>query len=110
VPRQVNVDAERVYQMLANLVGDAITFTDEHGTVRVEATVWPTDDTKVQITVSDNGRGMFSETHLHIFERYWLVREGNPRGTGLGLYIAKGLIISASGRELRFVLISRRAT
>ena len=52
-----------------------------------------------EVTVADRGTGMAPETLSHIFERYWLVREENPKGTGLGLYIAKGLV-EAHGGEI----------
>ncbi|MDB5817031.1 MAG: histidine kinase [Rhizobacter sp.] len=93
----VAVDSERVYQVLANLVGNAVKFTDEHGSVSVDAALSKVDKDLVEFNVMDTGQGMSTDTMAHVFERYWLVRDKNPRGTGLGLYIAKGLVEAHGG-------------
>ncbi|RMN06342.1 ATP-binding protein, partial [Pseudomonas syringae group genomosp. 3] len=54
---------------------------------------------EIVFTVRDSGEGIPPEQLPHIFERYWTVKEGNPTGTGLGLYISQG-IIKAHGGEL----------
>lgn len=97
----VRVDAERLYQVLANLVGNALKFTAEGGAVDVVARADSQSDGRlVQFAVVDTGTGMTPEQMAHIFERYWRVREANPSGTGLGLYIALG-IVQAHGGTLR---------
>jgi signal transduction histidine kinase len=46
-----------------------------------------------------NGGGIQARHMPHIFERYWTIREGNPNGSGLGLYICRS-IVQAHGGEL----------
>lgn len=92
----INADPERLFQVLSNLVGNAVKFTDAHGTVAVSARA---DGASVAFTVRDTGRGIAPEQLPHVFERYWTAREGNPDGTGLGLYITRG-IIKAHGGEI----------
>jgi signal transduction histidine kinase len=53
----------------------------------------------VAISVVDSGSGIAPDQLPHVFERYWRIREGNPSGTGLGLYISQG-IVKAHGGEL----------
>ena len=50
-------------------------------------------------SVADTGEGIRSDQLPHVFERYWRRREGNPSGTGLGLYISQG-IVRVHGGEL----------
>ncbi|CAN5479708.1 hypothetical protein BH09PSE5_BH09PSE5_04050 [soil metagenome] len=51
-------------------------------------------------TVRDDGTGMSEDTLSHVFERHWLVRDSvaNPTGTGLGSYIARGLVEAHGGK------------
>ena len=89
-------DPERIFQVLSNLVGNAIKFTPKEGTISVTARV---EGDLVVISVVDSGDGIAADQLPHVFERYWRIREGNPSGTGLGLYISKG-IVKAHGGEL----------
>lgn len=92
----IDADPQRLFQVLSNLLGNAIKFTPPGG--RIDLNALRSDD-KVLISVRDNGGGIH-ETHLpHIFERYWSVRDGNPNGSGLGLYICRS-IVRAHGGEL----------
>jgi PAS domain S-box-containing protein len=86
-------DGGRVEQVLTNLIGNAVKFTPQGGTVRVMARA---AGKKLELSVSDTGKGIPREKIEHLFERYWKGEEG---GTGLGLYIAKR-IIDAHGGEL----------
>lgn len=91
-----DADPQRLFQVLSNLLGNAIKFTPAGG--RIDLNAWQVDG-KVLISVRDNGSGIHT-THLpHIFERYWSTREGNPNGSGLGLYICRA-IVRAHGGEL----------
>ncbi|MFJ5298575.1 ATP-binding protein [Pseudomonas sp. NPDC088368] len=93
---KIMADPERMFQVLSNLVGNAIKFTPKEGRISVTATV---EGDFVAITIVDSGPGIAPEQLPHVFERYWRIREGNPSGTGLGLYISQG-IVKAHGGEL----------
>ncbi|MFJ3487906.1 ATP-binding protein [Pseudomonas sp. NPDC090202] len=93
---KIMADPERLFQVLSNLVGNAIKFTPKEGRISVTAKV---QDGMVAVSVVDSGAGIAAEQLPHVFERYWRIREGNPSGTGLGLYISQG-IIKAHGGEL----------
>jgi PAS domain S-box-containing protein len=92
----VNVDAGRVVQVLANLLGNAIKFTAPGGRITVCATASPGE---VTISVADTGVGIAAEDQPHVFERYWQARHvARRRGAGLGLAIAKGIVEAHGGR------------
>ena len=89
-------DAERVLQVLANLLGNALKFTEPGGSVTLSAAAL---DGEVALSVSDSGIGIPPEHLPHIFERYWHARRtARKRGSGLGLAIAKGIVEAHNGR------------
>jgi PAS domain S-box-containing protein len=86
----IAADAERLLQVLLNLVSNAIKFT-ERGRVRITVR-WSGDG--VQITVADTGIGIAPEDLPHIFDAFRQADAGTTRkfgGSGLGLAIAKRL-------------------
>jgi CheY-like chemotaxis protein len=96
VPRIVEADADRVRQVLTNLVGNAVKFTD-HGEVYIQVLAQPGSDGEVmlRIEVRDTGIGVSEDMREHIFESFSqadgsLVRKHG--GTGLGLAISKQLV------------------
>jgi PAS domain S-box-containing protein len=89
-------DRRRVYQVLANLVGNSLKFTPAGGTIRVEAS--SAGDGEVCFMVSDTGSGIPEEQLPHIFERHWKSKLGNQGGVGLGLFIAKGIVEAHGGK------------
>jgi signal transduction histidine kinase len=91
----VRADRERLFQILSNLLGNAVKFTPPRGTVTL--TVERRDD-DVLFTVADTGPGIGRADAQHVFERYWHRRRGPEEGTGLGLFIAKGLVEAHGGR------------
>jgi PAS domain S-box-containing protein len=89
-------DEERLVQVLANLLGNAMRFTDRGGAVQVSAR---REGQAVQVSVRDNGAGIPPSELPRIFERYWSVRRNAPKGgTGLGLAIARGIVEAHGGR------------
>jgi PAS domain S-box-containing protein len=93
--RVVNVDAARIVQVISNLLGNAIKFTDAGGTVTVRAANGPTS---VVVSVEDTGTGIEPEAVSRIFDRFWQARPTPRRGSGLGLAIARGIIEAHGGR------------
>jgi signal transduction histidine kinase len=90
-------DRSRLYQALANLLGNAIKFTPPGGVVRLHVEQGKDLTT---FSVEDSGAGISAEQLPHIFNRYWQVRSTAASGTGLGLAITKG-IVDAHGAELK---------
>lgn len=91
----VFVDAMRVEQVLANLMGNAVKFTERGGHVRVHADV---DGSFLRVMVCDSGIGIPPEHLPHLFDRYWHARrQSRTAGTGLGLAIARGIVEAHGG-------------
>ena len=93
-------DAARLHQLLLVLVDNAVRYTPDGGRITIAA---HRRDGRLQVGVSDTGRGITPEHLPHIFERFYRADESRSRsegGTGLGLAIAKA-IADAHGGTLR---------
>jgi signal transduction histidine kinase len=88
---EIWADADKVDQVMANLLENAV----RHGTGRVTIVVEPVDD-GAAVTVMDEGEGIPVELHDRVFTRFW--RSGRRGGTGLGLYIVRGLVEAHGGQ------------
>ncbi len=89
-PLPVEVDPDRIAQVLTNLFGNALTYTPEGGRVEVRAN---RDHDQATIAVSDTGIGLSPEDLELVFDRFYRVH-GPTRpagGSGIGLTIARGL-------------------
>ena len=98
---QAVADPERLHQVFANLVDNAIMHGRVGGTVRIGAQA-PTEQT-VELWVQDDGAGIPPEACARVFERFYRVDKARTReagGTGLGLAIVKHLVL-AHGGEVR---------
>jgi PAS domain S-box-containing protein len=93
----MSADRDRILQVLANLVGNALKFTNAGGRVEVLA---EDHADRVELAVRDDGIGMGPQQLAHLFERYWKAEPGSRSGAGLGLAIAKG-IVEAHGGSIR---------
>jgi len=101
VPERVTGDPARTRQVLVNLVGNAIKFTD-HGEIRVSVKPDSLDDPVValEFRVDDSGTGIAAEQQALLFDEFW---SGDPSsnsglvGTGLGLAISKRLVTMMGG-------------
>lgn len=94
----VQADANRLTQVLINLLGNALHYTPSGGEVTVR--VW-SDRTELVAAVQDTGIGISAEHLSHIFERFYRVDKSRSRaggGSGIGLTIAKHLIEAHGGR------------
>ncbi|PIB35893.1 two-component sensor histidine kinase [Reichenbachiella sp. 5M10] len=97
---KVLVDAQRIHQVLINLVTNAIKYSDEGGIVEVSLV---DQGDKQLVIVKDNGIGIPLEHLNRIFERFYRVDKSRSRaigGTGLGLSIVKH-IVEAHGSEIK---------
>ena len=96
---RVRADADRLEQVLCNLVDNAIKYGRSQGTVSVVAR--PADTDQVEVCVQDDGPGIPPESIERVFERFYRVDKARSReqgGTGLGLSIVKHLVQSHGGR------------
>ena len=89
---KVRVDRDKLYEVLANLLENAIKFTPSGGRVHIDARV--VDGRHIKMNVSDTGCGISEEHMSKIFDKFYRVEPGSGPvpGSGLGLAIAKGLI------------------
>lgn len=90
----VLADAERLFQVFSNLIGNAVKHSPEHSTVRIGAR--QVHD-MCEFWVTDEGGGVDATQLPHLFERYWQVRRSDHSGAGLGLYISKGIVEAHGG-------------
>jgi PAS domain S-box-containing protein len=93
----LDADEQRIGQVLANLVGNAIKFTPEGGHITVSARQ---EGDRVRCEVRDDGPGIAVEDLPRLFKRFALLDPSNTRptrGTGLGLVISKSLVEAHGG-------------
>ena len=88
LPRQVHADEVRLRQILINLLGNAVKFTDEGG-VKLTATY---NDGRLVITVSDSGPGISVENQERVFQAFERGSGKGETGAGLGLTITLRLV------------------
>jgi signal transduction histidine kinase len=69
-----------------------------HPAPRFVGVLAKSDGKEIVFTVRDTGEGIPKENLARVFDRYWTVKEGNPTGTGLGLYITQGIVEAHGGR------------
>jgi signal transduction histidine kinase len=97
-PIAVLADSDRIVQVLVNLLGNAVKFSTQGGTVSV--TVAASEDGAL-FSITDSGRGIPAGRLEGIFERFRQVDASDARekgGTGLGLPIARGIVEQHDGR------------
>lgn len=97
-PQPVAVLCERdlILRVFANLIGNAIKFSPAGSSISMVAEERPG---QVHFSISDAGPGIPAEYLSRVFDRYWQEKGADRRGSGLGLYIAKG-IVEAHGGEI----------
>lgn len=94
-PVPATFDHDRILQVLSNLVGNAIKFSEAGGII--ELGLAPTVD-GLEFTVRDSGRGIAADDLEAIFERFSQAGQADRRGLGLGLYIARCIVEAHGGR------------
>jgi len=90
----LNVDRDRVAQILSNLLANAIKFTPKGGTVALQL---ERQGLEAVFRISDTGRGMSSHELARMWGRYWQSGRRPEGGLGLGLFISKGLVEAHGG-------------
>ena len=95
LPLRAPFDHDRLLQVFANLIANAIKFTPSGGHIAIRIDAPPG---LVRFCVSDTGVGIQATMLEAIFERFWQVGKNDRRGMGLGLYISKSIVDAHRGR------------
>ena len=101
IPLEIHGDANKIRQILINLIGNAVKFT-EKGAVLVKVSQWESEksDIILKFEISDTGIGIAFEKQKQLFQPFTQADASTTRlygGTGLGLAISKGLVEMMSG-------------
>jgi PAS domain S-box-containing protein len=92
----VQADGDKVKEILTNLVGNSLKFTDK-GSITVATEL---KDNKVEVSVTDTGIGISDEDQAKLFGKFNQItsaQAGKPAGTGLGLYISRQMVRKMGG-------------
>lgn len=95
---EVNLDRSRITQVLSNIIGNAVKFT-EQGSVKVECRAFPGNN-RVEIRVIDTGTGIPEQVLPNLFGKFVTKSTGDTDGhggTGLGLFISKAIVTAHKG-------------
>lgn len=92
---KVLADRDRIFQAFENLIGNAIKFTPEGGTITIGA---ERRGGEVVFRVEDTGLGISEEVRARLFDPYWQAVRSGRGGAGLGLAITRGIVQAHRGR------------
>lgn len=93
-PFKVRCDRDRMMQVFSNLIGNAVKFVPEGGSIVLSATA---SGANALVSVRDTGPGIPATRLPHLFQRYWQADETARKGRGLGLFITKGIVEAQGG-------------
>ena len=88
-------DADRIQQVIGNLLGNALKFTPRGGTIVLRAERVGRD---TRLSVADSGPGIPVSDRTRIFDAFWQAKPGGRSGAGLGLSIARGIVDAHGGK------------
>ncbi len=91
----VRADRDRILQVLANVIGNAIKFTPDGGTIRMDLS---DHGESIAFRVCDTGSGIEADQLSQLFRPFWQGRRGGRDGAGLGLAISRGIVEAHGGR------------
>jgi two-component system, OmpR family, phosphate regulon sensor histidine kinase PhoR len=94
IPPLIIVDPAMIDRVIANLLDNAITYTDREGTLTVRLSK---ADNEILVSVTDMGRGIPEDKLPYIFDAFYRVSR-EIKGSGLGLFIAKTIVEGHGGR------------
>ncbi len=93
-PLFVKGDKSRLFEVLSNLIGNAIKFTDSGGTITVTAEK-TADKNEAVVSIKDTGKGIDTEILPRLFTKF---ASKSDNGTGLGLFLSQGIIQAHGGK------------
>lgn len=99
-PLIIQVDVDRLSQVLLNLVSNAIKYSPEHSAIEVEVSM-KQEEQHICISVRDHGHGIPKDQQEHIFDTFYRTPDAQSsakRGLGLGLAITKDIVERHNGR------------
>ncbi len=91
----LSCDSERIFEVLSNLISNAMRFTPNDGFINVSVSL---QKNKIQFSIADTGSGIADNDLPNIFDRYWQAKRTKRSGSGLGLSISKGIIEGHGGK------------
>jgi signal transduction histidine kinase len=99
---EIDADRSRITQVLSNIVGNATKFTKK-GAIKVESNT-SIERNFIEIRVSDTGGGIRKEIMPNLFSKFVTssYKDGEHKGTGLGLYISKSIVEAHKGKIAGF--------
>ena len=102
IPPVLIGDDQRLAQVVANILGNAVKFTPEHGNINLSARLLDEKDDlcTIQIEITDSGIGMSQEQQRNLFQAFHQAESNTSRkfgGTGLGLSISKNIVNMMGG-------------
>lgn len=90
------VDTQEIKRVITNLLSNAITYTNENGTIKINTNK---KEDHIIVSIEDNGVGLSQDAIKYIFERYSRASKKLKKiGTGLGLYLSKQIIQAHNGQ------------
>jgi CheY-like chemotaxis protein len=103
IPRTLIGDDQRLAQVITNLLGNAVKFTEDEGTIKLDARFVGEEGgvSTIRLTVQDDGIGISPEQHEKLFNSFQQAEKTMTRrfgGTGLGLAISKGIVERMGGQ------------
>jgi signal transduction histidine kinase/DNA-binding response OmpR family regulator len=103
IPPALVGDDQRLSQVIANLISNAVKFTPEEGSIRLEARLYEEfgDKCTIKISIADSGIGITAEQKQRLFHSFEQADSGTSRkfgGTGLGLAISRRIVEMMGGR------------
>ncbi|MBL0955362.1 MAG: PAS domain S-box protein [Leptospira sp.] len=113
LPEWIVIDATRLRQILINLLGNAVKFTEKGSvTLKIEPELVGNEKMKLKFSIQDTGIGIPESHKTKIFQSFWQGESNSTRrfgGTGLGLRITKSLL-DLMGGEIEFSSVEGKGT
>lgn len=88
-PMPVAIDAEKIERVFFNLLSNAFKYTPDNGSIKVS---YECSDTALTFRVADTGEGIRERDLGNIFDRFYQVNRVHPKGSGIGLSLAKAFV------------------